>query len=389
MKLSILRDGYWSFISSHDLLVIPSPMKAHIGCAVARIWFTTTDLLQRIFAETGPDFSAEICPKATLADLALEALENFRQRWMRKTENPALGHLAYDQLLIDGELLVDGGLTYAALILFGTRRALGKYLGEAEVLFEYRSQEASIPCQQREEYRQGFFSFMDDLWQKNNTRNDRQHFADGLFIWDIPTFNEMVVREAVLNAMAHRDYRLGASIFVRQFPRKLEIVSPGGFPPGITPENILWRQSPRNRRIAEALSRCSLVERSGQGVNRMFEECIKESKPWPDFAGSDDYQGGDLAGGGAGPQIPAIPGEGGQRAVGLLRYRRLSDPGPDPSRVTDPPRPAPAAFPPGGPWRGGENGPRQGGALCPGPAILRFLGTERGLHPKARPGPGD
>jgi ATP-dependent DNA helicase RecG len=250
----------------------------------------TPDLLQRIFAETGPDFSAEICPQAALADLEPEAMQNFRQRWIRKAENPALAHLTLDQLLIDAELLVDGGLTYAALILFGTRRALGKFLGQAEVIFEYRSQEASIPCQQREEYRLGFFGFMDDLWQKINTRNDRQHFADGLFMWDIPTFNEMVVREAVLNGMAHRDYRLGASVFVRQFPRKLEIVSPGGFPPGITPENILWKQSPRNRRIAEALSRCGLVERSGQGVNRMFEECIKESKPWPDFSGSDDYQ---------------------------------------------------------------------------------------------------
>ena len=250
----------------------------------------TPDLLQRIFAETGPDFSAEICPQAALADLEPEAVQNFRQRWIRKAENPALAHLTLDQLLIDAELLVDGGLTYAALILFGTRRSLGKFLGQAEVIFEYRSQEASIPCQQREEYRLGFFGFMDDLWQKINTRNDRQHFADGLFMWDIPTFNEMVVREAVLNGMAHRDYRLGASVFVRQFPRKLEIVSPGGFPPGITPENILWKQSPRNRRIAEALSRCGLVERSGQGVNRMFEECIKESKPWPDFSGSDDYQ---------------------------------------------------------------------------------------------------
>jgi len=133
----------------------------------------TPDLLQRIFAETGPDFSAEICPKATLADLDPEALKNFRQRWIRKTENPALGHLADDQLLIDAELLVDGGLTYAALILFGTRRSLGKFLGQAEVIFEYRSQEASIPCQQREEYRLGFFGFMDDLWQKINTRNDR------------------------------------------------------------------------------------------------------------------------------------------------------------------------------------------------------------------------
>lgn len=250
----------------------------------------TQDMLQRIFAETGLDFSAEICPKATLADLDPEAVENFRQRWIRKAENPALAHLSSDQLLTDAELLVDGGLTYASLILVGSRRALGKYLGQAEVIFEYRSQEASISCQQREEYRLGFFCFMDDLWQKINTRNDRQHFADGLFIWDIPTFNEMVVREAILNAIAHRDYRLGGSVFVRQFPRKLEVVSPGGFPPGITPENILWKQSPRNRRIAEALSRCGLVERSGQGVNRMFEECIKESKPWPDFSGSHDYQ---------------------------------------------------------------------------------------------------
>ena len=250
----------------------------------------TADLLQRIFAETGPDFTAEICPQATLVDLDLEAIENFRQRWIRKAENPALKHLTRAQLLIDAELMVEEGLTYAALILLGTHRALGKYLGQAEVIFEYRSQEASIPCQQRVEYRSGFFCFLDELWQKINARNDLQHFADGLFVLDIPTFNEMVVREAILNAFAHRDYRLGGSVFVRQFPRKLEIISPGGFPPGVTPENILWRQSPRNRRIAEALSRCGLVERSGQGVNRMFEECIKESKPWPDFSGSDDYQ---------------------------------------------------------------------------------------------------
>ncbi len=45
-----------------------------------------------------------------------------------------------------------------------------------------------------------------------------------------------------------------------------EIVSPGGFPAGITPENILWQQNPRNRRIAEVLGKCGLVERAGQGV---------------------------------------------------------------------------------------------------------------------------
>lgn len=120
----------------------------------------TADMLQRIFAETGPDFSAEICPKASLADLDPEAVENFRQRWSRKAENAALGHLSMEQLLIDAELLVEGELTFAALVLFGRHRALGKFLGQAEVIFEYRSQEASIPYQQRVEYRLGLFSFM-------------------------------------------------------------------------------------------------------------------------------------------------------------------------------------------------------------------------------------
>ena len=195
-----------------------------------------------------------------------------------------------EQLLTNAELIIDEKITYAALILLGTRSALGRLLGQGEVIFEYRSNDASLSSQDRLEYRQGFFTFDDEIWKIINLRNETQHFQDGLFIWDVPTFNERVVREALLNAISHRDYRLGASVFIRQYPRRLEIVSPGGFPQGVNPENILWRQNPRNRRIAEVLARCGLVERSGQGVNAMFEESIKESKPRPDFTGTDDYQ---------------------------------------------------------------------------------------------------
>ena len=67
----------------------------------------------------------------------------------------------------------------------------------------------------------------------------------------VSTFSEIAVREALLNAVSHRDYRHPGSVFVRQFSRRIEIVSPGGFPPGITPDNILDQQLPRNRRIAE------------------------------------------------------------------------------------------------------------------------------------------
>jgi ATP-dependent DNA helicase RecG len=250
----------------------------------------TPDRLKTIFDEAGPDFSAELCPKASLVDLHSTAIEQFRTRWRQRSGNPALDNLPVEQLLADAELVIDGGVTYAALVLFGTRQALGKYLPQAEVIFEYRSSEASGPAQQREEYRCGFFLFQDDVWTKINLRNDRQHFQSGLFVLDIPTFNERAIREAILNTVSHRDYRLAGSVFVRQYSRRLELVSPGGFPAGVTQDNILWRQAPRNRRIAEAFAKCGLVERSGQGVNLMFEESIKEGKSTPDFTGTDAYQ---------------------------------------------------------------------------------------------------
>jgi len=105
----------------------------------------------------------------------------------------------------------------------------------------------------------------------------------------VPTFDERAVREALLNAVSHRDYRHGGSVFVRQYPRRIEIVSPGGFPPGINPDNILWEQNPRNRRIAEALSKCGLVERAGQGFDLIYRTCIQQSKPLPDFSHTSEH----------------------------------------------------------------------------------------------------
>ena len=248
-----------------------------------------SEQIRSIHAETGPDYSAEICGNAVFSDLDPDGIERFRSVWIRASKNQSLAALPAEQLLADAELVIEGSITYAALVLFGTNRALGRYLADAEVIFEYRSREASIPYQHRENYRQGLFLFLDDLWNNINLRNDVQQFQSGLFAYDIPTFNERVVREAVLNSVCHRDYRRVGSVFIRQYPRKLIVESPGGFPPGITRENILDKQLPRNRRIAEAIEKCDLVERSGQGVNLMFQESIKESKAVPDYSGSDDY----------------------------------------------------------------------------------------------------
>ena len=250
----------------------------------------TPDHLKRIFDESGPDFTAEICPRASLADLDAVAIRQFRQRWQKKSGNSAIGSMSAEQLLADAELTDGDAVTYAALILLGTHKAMGRHLAQAEVIFEYRSSEASGPANQRNEYRQGFLAYYDKLWETVNLRNDLQHFQDGLFMLDIPTFSEAASREAILNAVGHRDYRNHGSVFIRQYPRRLEIVSPGGFPPGISVENIIDRQSPRNRRLVDSFARCGLVERAGQGFNRIYEESIRQGKPLPDFTNTDAFQ---------------------------------------------------------------------------------------------------
>ncbi len=248
----------------------------------------TDEQLRRIHQETGPDFSAELCERAGLDDLDPGAIEILRRLWQRKSPDQDISSRPVERLLSDAELLVGGQVTYAALILLGTHAALGRYLGQAELVFEYRSSEAPGPAAQRREFRQGFLRTLDEVWDLIGLRNDLQHFQQGLFVLDVPTFNERAIREAVLNAVSHRDYRNAGSVFVRQYPRRIEIVSPGGFPAGITPENVLWQQNPRNRRVAEVLGKCGLVERAGQGFDLMYRECIRQSKRLPDFSRTDE-----------------------------------------------------------------------------------------------------
>lgn len=246
------------------------------------------DIRRKIYAETGIDFSATVCDAATINDLDENAIEIFRKNWAAKSGNKRILSLSAEQLLHDCEAIIDEGITYAALILFGKKASLGKYLPQSEIIFEYRSSNASGPASQREEFRVGFFACYDRLWELINLRNDKQHYQEGFIVYDIPTFNERVVREAILNATSHRNYQMGGSIFIRQYQDRLVVESPGGFPNGISLDNILDRQSPRNRRIAEILSLSGLVERSGQGMNLIYELSIMEAKQLPDFTGTDD-----------------------------------------------------------------------------------------------------
>lgn len=245
------------------------------------------ETLRGIFAEGARDFSVEICAGATISDLDPTAIETFRKRWSQKSGRADLLGLGVQQLLEDAELLVDGGVTNSALLLLGTPKALSRFLPQSEIIFEYRENESSIPYQARSPFRAGFLMIHDQIWETFALRNSVYSVGDGLFRKEIPAFNKEATREGILNAFCHRDYRLEGSIFIKQYPYRAEISSPGGFPPEINKENILFRQSPRNRRLAEACEKCQLVERSGQGVDRMFTASVTEGKLPPDFSGTD------------------------------------------------------------------------------------------------------
>ncbi|MDO4553013.1 MAG: ATP-binding protein [Bacillota bacterium] len=244
---------------------------------------------RRIYSEAETDFSGKVCSNATLNDLDETAIEAFRQNWLNKSGNKRIQILTKEQLLCDCGAITEEGITFAALILFGKTESLGRLLPQSEIVFEYRSSNASGPANQREEFRVGFFACHDRLWELVNLRNETQHYQEGFFVYDIPVFNERVVREAILNAVSHRNYQFQGSVFIRQYQDRLVVESPGGFPNGISLENILDRQLPRNRRIAEILALCGLVERSGQGMNLIYEISIKEAKQLPDFSGTDDF----------------------------------------------------------------------------------------------------
>jgi ATP-dependent DNA helicase RecG len=250
----------------------------------------TPEQLRRILDEITPDFSAEVCAGADLSCLMPEAVEALRRDWHRSSGNDRLLTLSTEQLLTDAGLLAHGRVTNAAMVLMGSAQALRRHqLGQAEIIFEYRANADVARYDDRMDFQNGFLAYADAIWAQINLRNEVYQLREGLLRRDIPSFEEVVVREALLNAVAHRDYRLSGSVFVLQSPHRLEVESPGGFLPGVGPDNIISAHAWRNRLIAETLEKCGYVERSGQGVNLMFEASIRRAKLPPDYSASDDY----------------------------------------------------------------------------------------------------
>lgn len=246
-----------------------------------------------ILSEQEPDFSAKFCEGISIADLDEAAIKKMKESYARKQKNPGFLQLSTEQVLTDLKLLDNGKLTYAALILLAKQEVIHAKLPQSKTIWEFRNSEAQIHHDSRQVIDEPLFIAIDSIWKLINqpTLNKKYPIQSGAYIFDLYDFNEEVIREAVLNAIAHRDYTITSEAVVKQYPNKIIITNPGGFPKGVTIENILTVSStPRSRLMTEILEKTGLVERSGQGVDKIFSITLSEGKAEPDYRNSDMFQ---------------------------------------------------------------------------------------------------
>lgn len=111
--------------------------------------------------------------------------------------------------------------------------------------------------------------------------------AEGFKVRELPAVPRFALREAIVNAVSHRDYALtGGTIQVRLFADRIEIQSPGGLPYPVTVENIVTESYARNPRIADVLRQLGYVERHGLGIDNMIRAMTEAHLPPPEFKDS-------------------------------------------------------------------------------------------------------
>ena len=243
-----------------------------------------------IIQENEPDFSQQICRDATLDELDPDALSVLKEKYAKKQNNPIFLTLSNRQILSDLQLITDEGVTNAAVILLGKEDFIKRVYPQASVMLEYRHSESQITFDNRISYSQPFFIMIDRLWHDIDLRNGKFQIKEGPYIFDVPYFNEEVIRESINNAITHRDYTRHSETVIKQYPQKLIVTNAGGFPHGVTIDNLLTVPStPRNRLLADVLSKTGIVERSGQGIDKIFYRTLSEGKEAPDYSGSDAF----------------------------------------------------------------------------------------------------
>ncbi|WP_027396414.1 RNA-binding domain-containing protein [Anaerovibrio lipolyticus] len=115
--------------------------------------------------------------------------------------------------------------------------------------------------------------------------NPEREVEDGLFRVAVPEFDKAAFREGLINAFCHRDYTMLGTVRVLIDDEGMTISSPGGFIDGVTLDNLLTVEPHgKNPALADALKRIGLAEKTGRGIDRIYEGSIIYGRPWPDYS---------------------------------------------------------------------------------------------------------
>lgn len=126
------------------------------------------------------------------------------------------------------------------------------------------------------------------VWQEVPDFRESYELPDGLFRQNVPAFDEVVVRELLVNALVHRPYTQRGDIFLNLHPDRLEIVNPGLLPLGVTPQNVLHTTVRRNEHLARLFHDLRLMEREGSGYDKIFEVLLSHGRPAPELVEGHD-----------------------------------------------------------------------------------------------------
>jgi len=241
----------------------------------------TGTLRRRVMVETGEtDLTATPIRGRPEALISAAAMERLREVARRENAPDDLLRRPDRDLLATLGLIRQGRMLRAGVLLAGTSDAIHEYFpGYVWTHLRMASDtEYSDRADGYDAIPVALYRVLDRIMADNPITTVPQ----GLFHFEIRTYPEIALREALLNAFVHADYRIAGPILVKQFRKRLEISNPGGLPGGITPDNILRHEPvPRNPTLVDAMTRLRLVNRSNLGVRRMYQALLIEGKEPP------------------------------------------------------------------------------------------------------------
>ena len=182
----------------------------------------------------------------------------------------------------------DGGLipNVAGMLLLGREPAIRQALPTHEVAFQVLDERGDVPV--NDWFHGPLLRTLEEIELRFSARNEEREAIVGLFRLPVPDYAPDAFREALNNAVVHRDYARRGAVHIQLYPDHLFLSNPGGFVEGIRLDNLLTHEpKPRNQRLAAAFRRIGLVETTGRGIDRIFEGQLRYGRPAPDYGASD------------------------------------------------------------------------------------------------------